>query len=206
MAFDPSGAYGPETFVEDMRFTLQELGISSAVVIGWSVGGSIAARFAVEHPDLVSAVALVDNNPPGSPAHSDRSMIDALLRDLNEDFAGAGVRRHVDLFFPEQGSDIECLKEWLYVIARHTAPGAIIGIRKRPAEADPLRWHTQLRQPVLLLQGGASLLGGRAMGEYLAGVIPHAQLHVFDGKGHAPFLTAAAEFNRVLAGFVRSVS
>ena len=58
----------------------------------------------------------------------------------------------------------------------------------------------------MLLQGGASLLGGRAMGEYLAGVIPHAQLHVFDGKGHAPFLTAAAEFNRVLAGFVRSVS
>ncbi|MFI5269384.1 MAG: alpha/beta fold hydrolase, partial [Chloroflexota bacterium] len=147
--------------------------------------------------------ALVDNNPPGSPAHPGPSLVQGLVRDLVEDFQGRGVRRHVDLFFPEEGPRIDHLKQWLYLIARHTAPGAVAAIRQRPAEADPLRWYRLVKQPVLLLQGGASFLGGRAMGEHLAGVIPHAKLHVFDGKGHAPFLTAAEEFNRVLGDFLR---
>ena len=52
--------YGPEVLAQDLAAVLDQLEIESAVVVGHSMGGYAASVLAVEFPDKVSALVLVD--------------------------------------------------------------------------------------------------------------------------------------------------
>ena len=45
---------------------IEELGIGRASVLGWSMGGFVAQRLAIEHPDRVSSLILAGTNPGGT--------------------------------------------------------------------------------------------------------------------------------------------
>jgi pimeloyl-ACP methyl ester carboxylesterase len=46
---------------------LRELGAGPALVVGQSLGGALALQLAVDHPDLVSGLVLIDPTPVNSP-------------------------------------------------------------------------------------------------------------------------------------------
>lgn len=52
------------THAEDLVRLLDDRGIDKAVVVGHSMGGFIALRFAQLHPDRVGGLALIDGGPP----------------------------------------------------------------------------------------------------------------------------------------------
>jgi pimeloyl-ACP methyl ester carboxylesterase len=54
------GGYGARILADDMVELLGHLGIEHAVVVGHSMGAIVASVMAVEHPDMVSALVLVD--------------------------------------------------------------------------------------------------------------------------------------------------
>jgi pimeloyl-ACP methyl ester carboxylesterase len=56
----PAGPYGPAAMAGDAAALLTSLNVQRAVVGGHSMGTIVASALAVEHPDLVSALALVD--------------------------------------------------------------------------------------------------------------------------------------------------
>jgi pimeloyl-ACP methyl ester carboxylesterase len=53
--------YGLQTSAEDLRGLLDHLGITHASIGGQSMGGGIAARFAVAYPDRVAALLIIDS-------------------------------------------------------------------------------------------------------------------------------------------------
>ena len=55
---DPS--YTAETEREALRLTFDALGLSDAHLVGWSGGGKAALEFAIEYPDRVRSLALVE--------------------------------------------------------------------------------------------------------------------------------------------------
>lgn len=59
-ASDPADAYSPKLFAEDAAALLEHLNITSAIVVGHSMGTLTGSALAVEHPDLVDALVLVD--------------------------------------------------------------------------------------------------------------------------------------------------
>ena len=64
-----SGSWKGRTFSDLAGTTvelLDHLDISRAAILGWSMGGFVAQRIAVEYPDRVSALVLAGTNP-GSP-------------------------------------------------------------------------------------------------------------------------------------------
>jgi pimeloyl-ACP methyl ester carboxylesterase len=61
----------------------------------------------------------------------------------------------------------------------------------------------QVKAPTLVLQGTDDRRVSVAAAHHLARHIPHAQLHLFEGRGHLPIFTATAEFCEVLRRFVR---
>jgi pimeloyl-ACP methyl ester carboxylesterase len=73
--------YGIAEHVADMRAVLEQLGQERAVVVGHSLGAYIAARLAVEHPDRVRALVLVDGGLtiPGSEGVEPQAFADAFL-------------------------------------------------------------------------------------------------------------------------------
>ena len=52
--------FGMEAYARDMLAVLDHFGLERAVLAGHSLGGYAVARFAVEHPERVRAVVLVD--------------------------------------------------------------------------------------------------------------------------------------------------
>ena len=55
----PDRAYGYEHLAADLRAVLDEAGVQQAVLAGASMGAHTAVRFALEHPERVSALALI---------------------------------------------------------------------------------------------------------------------------------------------------
>lgn len=200
---DPEERYTQDRFVGDVLTVLGALGGVPVVLVGWSMGGSVASRIAVEHPQLVAGVVFVDHNVEAAKAElgldSGPWSSQEILRGLQEDFAGRGFRRMVDSWFPETGPEIDRLKQWLWEIGMQAGPKTVLGIRQVGVNEDRRAWLRQMDVPSLVLQGGASYIGGRAVGEYLHQLVKGSELHAFDGHGHAVFLTAPDEFNHVLA-------
>lgn len=63
---------------EDLFELMNNESIPEAVVIGHSMGGKTAMRFAIEHPEKVSKLIVVDIGPKYYPVHH-REILDALL-------------------------------------------------------------------------------------------------------------------------------
>ncbi|HEX6512975.1 MAG TPA: alpha/beta hydrolase [Chloroflexota bacterium] len=208
---DPEARYTQDKFVADTAAILQAANVRRAILVGWSMGGNVASRVAVEHPELVAGVALVDHNVEAAKTElglqfDPRYTSEAIVRGLDEDFEGRGFRTMVDSWFPESGPEIDFLKQWFWEIGIRTGRDVVYGIRSIGVREDRRKWLEALTVPVCILQGGDSYIGGRRIADYLASIIPHARKHVFDGHGHALFLTAADEFNAALHEFWKEVA
>jgi pimeloyl-ACP methyl ester carboxylesterase len=62
---------GPVSIVEqaaDCRALLQHLGIERAHVVGHSLGGAIALQLALDAPEVVHSLALLESDAPGAPS------------------------------------------------------------------------------------------------------------------------------------------
>ncbi len=207
---DPQRRYSQDRFVEDVLAAMRGAAVQRAVLVGWSMGGSVAARLACEHPDLVEAVVLVDHNVEAAKAELGldlgRFASAEIVRGLEEDFAGRGFRTMVDSWFPEQGPEIDDLKQWLWEAGMQATSETVLGIRRIGVREDRRHWLREMAKPTLIMQGGASYLGGRRVGEYLRDLIPGSELQVFDGHGHALFLVEPDAFNQALEAFVDRVA
>ncbi|HET9276526.1 MAG TPA: alpha/beta hydrolase, partial [Flavitalea sp.] len=55
----PMGGYSPDDFAVDVADFMRELHINSAIIVGHSMGATIAQRFALDYPYMVKALVLV---------------------------------------------------------------------------------------------------------------------------------------------------
>lgn len=206
---DPERRYTQDRFVADVLAVLREAQVGQAILVGWSMGGSIASRLAVEHPELVAGVVFVDHNVEAAKAELGLDLgpysSAEMVRRLEEDFEGDGLRHMVDSWFPESGPEIDDLKEWLREIGMQASRDTVLGIRQVGVKEDRRVWLRKMTQPALVLQGGASYLGGPRVGAYLQSLVAGSELHVFPGHGHGLFLTDPDTFNTVLEQFVERV-
>ena len=60
--------YGISAHIADLIAVLDHVGADRALVVGHSIGGDLAARFAADHPERTAALVLLDG---GVPLHSD---------------------------------------------------------------------------------------------------------------------------------------
>ena len=89
----PDEDYGIPAFVDDLAWLIKELHLDKPVVIGHSMGGTIALNLARKHPELTSAIILVDSPivPLPNPAMAEQ-LVAALQTPAYQDVAGAFVR------------------------------------------------------------------------------------------------------------------
>ncbi len=60
---DPEGRYGYDSLVADVEAMLEHLGIERLVVVGHSLGGRTAIRFAARHAERMAGLVIVDAGP-----------------------------------------------------------------------------------------------------------------------------------------------
>ena len=189
--------YAEMTFdrlASDAAGLLDHLGHETAVVIGHSYGGFVAQHFAITHPDRLSALALLNTVPAFDYAPT--------VSGTEEQMAAFGK-----LFSQPMVSDEDLRETWNVIIPMYFADydpevGAALdaattysGDAWNAAGGLLATFNTLEDLPAIavptLVVGGAedriTLPGPGA--ERIAGLIPGAELEIFDSSAHYPFIT-----------------
>ncbi|MGH3646510.1 MAG: alpha/beta fold hydrolase [Micromonosporaceae bacterium] len=191
--------YTQEDLVADAVGVLDALHLATAHIVGISMGGGIAQRIAVEHPDRLTSLTLISTSPggPGGPANpdlppmaehleaafaeeaptpdwSDRAAVIQSFVDAERQFSGS---------LPVDEARIRRIAGRAYdrtrdVAASQTNHWIIEG-------GEPVRPHLkQVAAPTLVLHGTEDPLFPYGHGEALANEIPNARLVPLPRMGH----------------------
>jgi pimeloyl-[acyl-carrier protein] methyl ester esterase len=181
---------------------------AKAIWIGWSLGGMIAQRLAVDAPERVGKLVLVGSSPsfvrrPGWPHAMAFQTLHQFAEDLKNDYR-ATLKRFLALEVHGSEHAREQLRLLHRILFQHGEPDAeALQDGLRILESDDLRHALATTAcPTLLLLGQRDNLVPVSAGPAIQNLLPHARLHVFPGAGHAPFFSQFAEFIRCLREFI----
>ena len=189
---------------------LDELGIDRVHLLGNSLGGGTAMRFALSHPDRVGRLVLMG---PGGLSlnlfHADPTEGVQRLMDFGANPTREALRAFISTMVVNQDLVTDELVEERFADA--TAPGAQDAMREmgmsfwNPETAeDGMLWREahRLRRPTLLTWGREDRVNPIDGAFAALKLIPRAQLHVFPNCGHWAQIEAADEFAEVTSVFL----
>ena len=201
----PRTGYTWENYAFDLRDLLDSIDVPRAHVVGLSMGGGIALQFALDFPDRVSSLVLVDTALPGfdySPEFG--SAIEELVAAARAEGPRAaferlwlthplfdGIRR-----FPERFELIRTMA------LAYAAADYLDETPYTPPERQAVDRLAELRTPTLVLVGELDIPDFQIIAEVLAGNIAGARLQVIADSGHVPPLEQPEAFNQTLLGFL----
>jgi pimeloyl-[acyl-carrier protein] methyl ester esterase len=164
-------------------------------VLGWSLGGIIAQRWAMRMPQQLRRLVLVASTPCfAARADWDCGMPQQTLAQFAaelENNHAATLRRFLALQL--RGSENErellaLLRERLFSRGEPDMQ-ALRGGLDILRDADLRAGLAQIRQPALLIAGERDKLTPPQASRYMAQAMPDAQAVVIEGAAHAPFLS-----------------
>jgi pimeloyl-[acyl-carrier protein] methyl ester esterase len=179
-----------------------------ATLLGWSLGGQVAMRAALDHPDRISRLILLAATPRFV---TDDDWPHAMAKkDLNE-FAAtllADIQATLLRFLTLQTRGMEGQKAMLQQLrqtmlaAPQPQQDALFAGLEMLLTTDLRDAVKQLRQPALVLHGALDTLSSPAAGAWLAAALPDTRHVELPRAAHAPHLSHATE---VAAGIRRFV-
>jgi pimeloyl-ACP methyl ester carboxylesterase len=196
----PPVAYGIDDMAGDALAVLDELGWTSAHLVGISMGGMIAQRIAVTHPGRVRSMTSIMSTPSPRIGKSRRRTLLKMVRVAKAQGrpeTADDVLRSALAFYRITGSpgfpvDTQTLSETVQLsLARDPDPfgvaGSRAGARQRAAvrtSGDRRRELAGVTAPTLVIHGDRDVLVRPAGGRATAEAIPAARLIRYPGMGH----------------------
>lgn len=143
--------------VEDLEYFIQQQGLDKPDILGHSLGGKVAMKFAAVHPDLLDKLIVVDIAPRAYPIHHD-----TILEGLNGiDIVSLESRKEADetlsAYVPQVGVRQFLLKnlkrtdsgfDWKMNLSAITENIANVG--------EELEYHKRVNNPTLFIRGEQS--------------------------------------------------
>ena len=200
----PAGTPSLAMFARQLLRLMDRCGIERAALVGFSLGGMIARRAALDHAERVSALAILNSPHDRSPA--EREAVRKRVRQTEAQGPSANVE--------------PALERWFSPAFRAEAPETIALVRTWIAGNDPALYPWIYR---VLAEGDAELVQGLeriacstlvmtgendpgntpAMARAMAGSIPGARLAILPGLRHMALAEAPAAVNAPLCAFLR---
>ena len=220
----PILAYTIDLFVRAVSDLMATEGIERAAVMGVSMGGRVALGLALDSPEKVERLVLVDALGIGAPrrvlaysilltrglgeltlrgtARALRQMNPTMIRR----FWGWYLKRpnRVDTIWTDEriASHGTLLATPAYRAAYLSALRSIAGMRQLRDGVVVQDRLTELRMPTLLIWGGHDHIFPASHAQVAVGRIPNGRLEVFDDSGHTPQMEEPERFNRVVLDFL----
>lgn len=190
---------------------LSDIGVPSADVLGWSMGGFIAQELMRSSPQQVRSAVLLGTNP-GSP----RAVLGPPWVQRADSNADAGVETYLRTNYPGTRCAQRAGRRFLDRLADAQNSGRFpesrvpaATNRKMVAAEDPwlrssrnLEQLAQLRTPVLVMVGRRDVITPVRNSRILARRIPGAQLTLVPGAGHSVAFQAPRAVAGVISGFL----
>jgi pimeloyl-ACP methyl ester carboxylesterase len=196
--------------VADAVALLKHLRVDRAHIVGHSGGGDIALRLALDAPDLVHSLVLLEPNDIG-PLPSKMEFYNKVIAPATERYRAGDPEGAVDLFMQEMVAG----PEWRAEIAR-TVPGgpdqavqdAATFFEDRDSgegwvfdEEEANRISRRL--PILYVLGSETPSFLKECKDLFHTWVPHAEDHVVDGVGHSLQMEAPQAVAEGIADFLQ---
>ena len=178
----PSGPYSLAGYAQDVDRFLDACGVPAAHIVGISMGGVIAQRVALDHPQRVRSLVLVSTSSEvGQRAIAvwqrladivERDGFDERLADASRAFSAAFGERHPEL---------------VTAMTRRNAANDPRSYAAAARAVSDYNWTDALpavRAPVLVLQGRDDQLTPPGGSVKMARALPRARLLLIDRAGH----------------------
>lgn len=204
----PLAPYEIGVYTAHLRAVLDTLGFDRAHVSGESLGGWVAARFALEYPDRVDRLVL--NTTGGAtfdPAVMER--IKTLSTAAVEKPTWETIKARLAWLMADPATvtdDLVACRQAIYAqpAMRAAMPHILClqepDIRRRNNLTDT-EWAT-IKAPTLVLWTDKDPTAAVSVGQHIASLIPNARLEVMLRCGHWPQFEDAPRFNALHIGFL----
>jgi pimeloyl-ACP methyl ester carboxylesterase len=189
--------YTVEKFAEGVYEAVKALGLTRFVLIGHSMGGATVTQFALDHPELLQGLVLLDPAPLAG-----RPLRDGWQAEIEASWR-AGTMEPESL----RGNQPAEYQAALRADVLRNPLDRLIGGR---ASMSALRLRVRLDElymPVLVVGGDEDTTVGvdNILTEYLALLPDVRSLHVFHGIGHSPNSECPAELAGVIERWIDGI-
>jgi 3-oxoadipate enol-lactonase len=194
----------PFSEVSDLHRLLRHLGTDEACLLGMSNGGKVALEFALERPQMVTALVLVGPSLGGyRPSEEKQRRLSEMLSIARERGAEDGVEAMMEDPFYPPAKDKPAARERVRRIARENLPRLLSapGLREEPYPPT-MENLSRIVAPTLVLVGERDDWDNRKIASIVAIRLPRSEKKVFAGCGHLVNLERPEEFYSVVADFL----
>jgi pimeloyl-ACP methyl ester carboxylesterase len=220
----PMRAYTIDLFVRAVHDLMHQERLEQAALMGVSMGGRVALGLALEFPDLVERLILVDALGVGAPRRVlayrillTRGLGELTLRGTARAFRRlnpATIRRFWGWYLRRPGRVDGILSDQRiadhrallstpeYRAAYLSTLRSLAGMRELRDGVAVEHKLADLKMPVLLIWGRHDHIFPAGHAEVAAGKIPHARVEILEESGHTPQIEQPDRFNRLVMDFL----
>ncbi|MFQ6549882.1 alpha/beta fold hydrolase [Aestuariibius sp. 2305UL40-4] len=189
--------------VEEIASRVLDLCPRKFALAGLSMGGIVAMEVMRRAPERVTRIALMDTNPmaetPQVAAAREPQIVAARAGRLED-----VMREEMKPNYLAPGPQRREVLEVVMAMARDLGPEVFVrqsrALQRRPDQQAVLR---KVKVPALILCGEHDALCPVKRHEFMAELIPYAQLTVVPGAGHLPTLEQPEAVTEALRGWLR---
>jgi pimeloyl-ACP methyl ester carboxylesterase len=202
----PAMDYSIPLFSDDTAALVKGLGLSSAHVLGISMGGYIAQELAINYPEMVQGLILGCTGPGGPKAvHMTSERMGKFV--ANQGLTPVEILwKDMDIYFSEKfiQENPEEIREFVEISMRYyQPPDAFLRQFAACQKHDTFDRLHRITQPTLIMTGDDDPLVPPGNSRILKEMIPLSRLDLFPAGRHCFFMEFAPLFNREVIDFLK---
>ena len=205
----PFGDYNYDVHASDIKKILGKLDIKDAVLGGFSMGGSIAIRYASEDNGarisklaLFGAAAPIWTQRDDFPYNLPKSAVDDLI-ELNNQDRPKLLSNFAKIFSASETALNEGIGSWLNGIclsaSSYATAQCLIALRDTDLRSD----LKKIKIPTVILHGRKDKICSFDLAEQMKAGISNSRIIAFENSGHSMFLEETKKFNTELIKFAK---
>jgi non-heme chloroperoxidase len=196
----PLEGYATADFAADIADFIKQLKIGPAIIVGHSMGGIIAQRLVLDHPQLVKALVIGSSSPLFVKNEGSEGMMAALnsFTTPNVDSSFARQFQESTIVKPVDKTYVDTLVAESCKVPTHVWKAAFTTTIMATNYVDDLK---KITQPVLIVWGDKDVICVRHDQDLFTSNIKQAKLVVYNGTGHSLHWEEPARFANDLLAF-----
>ncbi len=191
---------------DDLLEFIEEHQLGKAILIGHSMGGKVAMTFALEHPEKVDKLVIVDISPRKYPERNIHTRVISQMLSINLETTSSRteIERFLETRITEERIRMFILKNLYYKMPGKLAWRLNIEAISQSMDLlfDKISAESQYPGAALFIRGGKSDYVADEDMELIRGLFPQAMLKTISGASHWVHADAPEELCFILSSFL----
>lgn len=201
-----SDTFTYQAMAEDLKHLIEQENIERPVVIGHSMGGKVAMKFAVNYPDLLEKLIVVDISPRAYPPHHEKILEGLKSINLKEIGSRNEANEALAEYVPELGVRQFLLKNLARGQDKQFMWKLNLPVIDEQIEnvGEGLEEQLAMSKSTLFIRGGKSNYIKNEDNIVIVGFFPNSEVKTIEGAGHWLHAEQPEAFVEMVREFIRS--